>query len=144
MHQTLLCLRDYLIVVDAKEETQDGRGKKEVEAGTCEKRTGGIKEKVEEKQQEREDERCSLTKACQGNKKKRKIVHDRPEAKTARVTTKQQHDKKKIIERMENVQKDDVLERSQFLCPSSVAPRQQKKRSYTALYIYLSPTENSS
>lgn len=60
------------------------------------KRTGGIKEKVEEKQQEREDERCSLTKACQGNKKKkRKIVHDRPEAKTARVTTKQQHDKKK-------------------------------------------------
>jgi hypothetical protein len=38
MHQTLLCLRDYLIVVDAKEETQDGRGKKEVEAGTCEKK----------------------------------------------------------------------------------------------------------
>lgn len=71
MHQTLLCLRDYLIVVDAKEETQDGRGKKEVETGTCEKRTRGIKEKVEEKQQEREDERCSPTKACQGNKKKK-------------------------------------------------------------------------
>jgi predicted DNA-binding protein len=41
MHQTLLCLRDYLIVVDAKEETQDGRGKKKSRQELVKKEPGG-------------------------------------------------------------------------------------------------------